>query len=84
MTNASMTNSMTSLTAIATSLWKKLQDGFSKRLTRPRSLVLRESLSLGERRFAAVIECDGQRFLIGGGKESVQLIARLHKTEETE
>jgi flagellar biogenesis protein FliO len=68
---------MTSFTHSAVSLWKKCQDGFSKRLVRPRSLVLRESLSLGERRFAAVIEYNGQRFLIGGGKESVQLIARL-------
>jgi flagellar biogenesis protein FliO len=75
---------MTSFTAGATSLWKRFQDGCGARLTRPRTLVLRESLSLGERRFAAVIECDGRRFLIGGGKESVQLIARLEKSGETE
>jgi flagellar biogenesis protein FliO len=89
MLRAWRTNTMTSFTASAASLWKTLQAGFSKRLTRPRSLLLRESLSLGERRFAAVIECDGQRFLIGGGKESVQLIACLppiakNATKETE
>jgi len=66
----------------AATLWKNLRDGFGARLraglaARPRSLALRESLSLGERRFVAVIECDGQRFLVGGGSQNVQLIARL-------
>jgi flagellar biogenesis protein FliO len=70
-------------TLTAATLWKNLRDGVGARLraglaTRPRSLALRESLSLGERRFVAVIECDGQRFLVGGGSQNVQLIARLN------
>jgi flagellar biogenesis protein FliO len=68
--------------------WKNIWSGFGARVraglaVRPKSLALRESLSLGERRFAAVIECDGQRFLVGGGSQSVQLIARLNNVAET-
>jgi flagellar biogenesis protein FliO len=73
-------------TLSAATLWKNLRDGFGARLraglaTRPRSLTLRESLSLGERRFVAVVECDGQRFLVGGGSQNVQLIATLNPLE---
>ena len=78
-----MTNAISSFTANAASLWKSFRDGFGARLraglaTRPRSLTLRESLSLGDRRFVALIECDGQRFLVGGGNQTVQLIARMN------
>jgi flagellar biogenesis protein FliO len=84
-----MSTAMTSFTTNAASLWKKFQSGWGAHLSRPRSLILRESLSLGERRFVAVIECDGQRFLVGGGRETVQLIARLdgalpNSAEETQ
>jgi flagellar biogenesis protein FliO len=42
-----------------------------------RRLRLSESLSLGEKRFVAVVEFETQRFLIGGGAQSVNLLARL-------
>jgi flagellar biogenesis protein FliO len=43
----------------------------------PRSLRLRESLSLGDRRFVAVVEFEQSRFLVGGTSTSVVLLAAL-------
>jgi len=43
----------------------------------PRRLRLCESLALGEKRFVAVIEFETERFLVGGGTASVNLLARL-------
>jgi flagellar biogenesis protein FliO len=42
-----------------------------------KSLRLCENLSLGEKRFVAVIQVDEQRFLIGGASGSVSLLTRL-------
>jgi flagellar biogenesis protein FliO len=43
----------------------------------PRQLRLCETLALGERRFLAVIECERQKFLIGGSGSSVALLTQL-------
>jgi flagellar biogenesis protein FliO len=43
----------------------------------PRRLRVCESLALGEKRFVAVIEFETERFLVGGGASSVNLLARL-------
>lgn len=40
-------------------------------------LRLENSISLGQKRFAAVIEVQGMRFLVGGGPSNVELLARL-------
>ena len=48
----------------------------------PRRLKLCESLSLGEKRVLAVVEYDKQRFLIGGGAQSVNLLARLGESPD--
>jgi flagellar biogenesis protein FliO len=42
-----------------------------------KSLRLCENLSLGEKRFVAVVEVDGERFLLGGSSASVSLLTRL-------
>jgi hypothetical protein len=42
-----------------------------------RQLKLRETLSLGEKRFLAVVEFERQRFLIGGAANSVSLLTEL-------
>lgn len=42
-----------------------------------RHLRLCESLPLGEKRLIAVVEYERQKFLIGGGAQSVCLLARL-------
>jgi len=46
---------------------------------RVRRLRVRETLSLGDRRFVAVIEFDRQEFLVGGSGNSLALLARLHE-----
>jgi len=43
----------------------------------PRRLRVCESVSLGEKRMVAIIQCEGQKLLIGGGASSVSLLARL-------
>jgi flagellar biogenesis protein FliO len=43
-----------------------------------RRLRVCETLSLGDRRFVAVIEFNGQEFLVGGSGNSFELLARLH------
>jgi hypothetical protein len=43
----------------------------------PRRLRLCETISLGEKRFAAVVEFDDRRFLIGGAATSISLLAEL-------
>jgi flagellar biogenesis protein FliO len=45
-------------------------------------LRLCESLSLGEKRFVAVVEFDTERFLIGGGPAAINLLARLGETAD--
>ena len=47
------------------------------RVRPPRRLRLCESLSLGERRFVAVVEFDRARFLVGGTAGSLVLLSRL-------
>jgi flagellar biogenesis protein FliO len=46
---------------------------------KPRRLRVCETLSLGDRRFLAVIEFDRQEFLVGGTGSSLELLARLHE-----
>ena len=46
-----------------------------------RRLHVSESVSLGEKRFVAVIQLDGLQYLIGGGATSVALLAQLNATE---
>jgi len=48
----------------------------------PRRLRLCESLTLGEKRFVAVIQFDSQQFLVGGGAASVNLLARLGESPD--
>jgi flagellar biogenesis protein FliO len=48
------------------------------------NLHLRETLSLGEKRFVAVVEVNHQRFLIGGTANSIALLARLQRKPQPE
>jgi len=47
------------------------------KIRKPRRLRVCETLSLGERRFLAVIEFDRQEFLLGGTGSSLELLARV-------
>ena len=42
-----------------------------------------ETISLGEKRFAAILYADGRRFLVGGGTAGVSLLAPLDETPES-
>jgi flagellar biogenesis protein FliO len=57
--------------------WRWTQRAMRSRKTK--RLRVRETLSLGERRFLAVIEFDSQEFLVGGTGSSLALLARLHE-----
>ena len=46
-----------------------------------RRLQVGETVSLGEKRFVAVIQIDGLEFLIGGGATNVALLAQLNGKE---
>lgn len=57
-------------------LTARLQKSLKSR--RPaRRLRLSETLSLGEKRFLAVVEFQHQEFLVGGAGNSIALLARL-------
>src|SRR5690348_14592575 len=42
-----------------------------------RRLRLEETISLGQKRFLALVQVDGQRLLVGGGATEVTLLANL-------
>jgi len=60
-------------------IWARLSHWWRRASThsKARRLRLSESLSLGEKRFVAVIEFESERFLIAGGSAGVNLLARL-------
>ena len=58
-------------------LWQWVRRALSAR--KVRRLRVCETLSLGERRFLAVIEFDRQEFLVGGSGNSLELLARLRE-----
>jgi flagellar biogenesis protein FliO len=49
------------------------------KVRKPRRLRVCETLSLGERRFLAVIEFDREEFLVGGTGSSLELLAKLQE-----
>jgi flagellar biogenesis protein FliO len=62
-------------TAALRNIWQWSRDAVKVR--KPRRLRVCETLSLGERRFLAVIEFDRQEFLVGGTGSSLEVLARL-------
>ena len=52
---------------------------FAKRQKRPSRKHMRvvETLPMGPKRHLYLVSCDGERFLVGGGAESVQTIVRV-------
>jgi hypothetical protein len=64
-----------------TGAWKFTRRQLASRQSRKRLRVC-ESVSLGEKRFVAVIEVDGEQFLVGGASSSVATLARLEPTQE--
>jgi flagellar biogenesis protein FliO len=58
-------------------LWQWIRRAAKAR--KVRRLRVCESLSLGDRRFLAIIEFNRQEFLVGGSGNSLTLLARLHE-----
>lgn len=46
-----------------------------------RRLRLRETLSLGDRRMVAILECDGKQFLLAASAQSISLLAPLDRPD---
>jgi hypothetical protein len=61
--------------------WNWMRQQLGSRQSRKRLRVC-ESVSLGEKRFVAVIEVDGEQFLVGGASSSVATLARLAPSQE--
>ncbi len=51
-------------------------------IRRERRLRLRETLSLGERRMVAIVECDRREFLVAATGQTVSLLAPLEPRAE--
>jgi Flagellar biosynthesis protein, FliO len=70
-----------SLDSLLTQGWSWMQ----QKLKSPRGkkrLRVCESVSLGEKRFVAVIQVDGEQFLVGGSASSVSTLAHLERSRE--
>jgi len=61
--------------------WNWAQQKFKSHQVRKRLRVC-ETVSLGEKRFVAVIQVDGEQFLVGGSSSSVSTLAHLERSRE--
>jgi transcriptional regulator of heat shock response len=72
-----------SLNRIVADLTQELSSLFSKvrRYVRvqpkKKNLLVCETVSLGEKRFVAVVQFENERFLVGGSNASISLLSRL-------
>ena len=57
-------------------IWHRFQQRQKERAAE-RSLRLEDTVSLGQKRFVAVVSVDGQRFLIGVGTSEISMLAPL-------
>ncbi len=53
-------------------------------LTATKRLRISETVSLGEKRFVAIVTIEGREFLIGGGAAGISLLAKLGPCAESE
>ena len=53
----------------------------SRRVFAEKQLRVSESLSLGEKRFVAILHAEGRKFLIGGGASGVSLLTALEPAQ---
>ena len=66
---------------ILAAAWTWLQEKFKSHQVRKRLRVC-ETVSLGEKRFVAVIQVDGEQFLVGGSSTSISTLAHLERRQE--
>jgi flagellar biogenesis protein FliO len=67
---------LTNASGLLSQAWNWLRERQAAR-TNPKRLRVASSVSLGEKRFVAVIQVDGLEFLVGGGASNVALLAQL-------
>jgi len=67
-------------TGLLSRAWRWIRDRQVAR-TSTKRLQVTSTVSLGEKRFVAVVQVDGQQYLIGGGASNVALLAQLDKKE---
>ncbi len=70
-----------SVTAFFLQAWNWAQQRMKSHQVRKRLRVC-ETVSLGEKRFVAVIQVDGQQFLVGGSSTSVSTLAQLEPARD--
>lgn len=68
-------------TGLLSRAWRWIQARKAVRSS-TRRLRVTETVSLGEKRFVAVVQIDGLQFLLGGGPTNVTLLAQLAATED--
>lgn len=63
----------------AATAWRAFRLRAAQKLLQPRNRRIRvaETVSLGEKRFLAIVEVDGGAYLIGGGASTVALVTAL-------
>ena len=66
-------------TGLISKLWAWLQE--KQRAHQAKTLRLEETISLGQKRFVAVVQVSGERYLVGGGATDISLLAKLDKAE---
>jgi hypothetical protein len=69
-------NTLQNATGLLSCIWKWIKKQQVARSNNKR-LQVAATVSLGEKRFVAVIQVDGQEFLVGGGPTNVSLLAQL-------
>jgi flagellar biogenesis protein FliO len=70
-------------TGLLSRAWKWMQARQRARST-TRRLRVAETVSLGEKRFVAVVQVDGRHFLLAGGPTNIALLAQLDDKEPFE
>jgi flagellar biogenesis protein FliO len=57
--------------------WRALQQAAKSQAATKKRLRICENVSLGDKRFVALLQVDDQRFLIGGAANSIAMLAQL-------
>src|SRR5271165_1162248 len=86
MGNGSVRETSGETQSLGAALLSRIQAAFCKVKfeRRTRQLKLCETLSLGEKRLLALVECGGRRFLIAATAQNISLLETLNATDDPE
>lgn len=71
------------LAQLQASVFGRIFSFLRARAVAPKQLRVAETVSLGEKRFVAIVQVEGQRFLIGGGASGVSLLTELDRAPKS-